>query len=145
MLPGSVSYICLFSFQSILGRFFWNFITGPSIFPLPLLAPRQRNFDRSLQIPRQPSQLEGTKYPKLNSWICRPNSHVALFTIRSELRTPTYTVHTTCNRECGASPLYLQACMCGKLSWLRPIVFGSPLSLIYGDIAYIASPKLYAI
>ena len=104
MLPGSVSYICLFSFQSILGRFFWNFITGPSIFPLPLLAPRQRNFDRSLQIPRQPSQLEGTKYPKLNSWICRPNSHVALFTIRSELRTPTYMYSTYMQQRMRREP-----------------------------------------
>ena len=69
--------LCM-SFHSTLARFFWNFITGLSISPLRLLLDNAISIARSLQqISRQPSQPEGTKYPKLNSWIC-PNSLVAL-------------------------------------------------------------------
>ena len=96
------------SFFSILGGFLWNFITGLSRSPLRASSPRQRNFDRSLQISRQPSQPERTKYPKLKSWIgvVPTNSLVALLLspyLQFELRMPAQ------RTECGESPLYLQA------------------------------------
>ena len=115
--------LCM-SFHSTLGRFFWNFITGPSISLLSVFSSTTQF--RSLQISRQPSQPEGSKYSKLNGWIC-PNSLVALFTIGAE---------DAYRRECGAD---LFICRPALHVWeieLAPmaIVLGSPLSLIYGDM-----------